>query len=56
MTRIRWCRTLPLLGACVMLASCQSAMYRAFETIGIEKRDILVNRISDARDAQTEAK
>jgi hypothetical protein len=56
MTPIRLYRAVALLCVCSLIASCQSAMYRAFETIGIEKRDILVNRVSDARDAQTEAK
>ena len=31
-------------------------MYRALESVGIEKRDILVDRVTDARDAQTSAK
>jgi hypothetical protein len=31
-------------------------MYRALEKIGIEKRDILVDRVSDARDEQDAAK
>jgi hypothetical protein len=42
--------TLPLLG------SCAAAYYRAFETIGIEKRDILVDRVEEARGSQTSAK
>ena len=41
--------------AAVFLTGCQSAMYRAYESFGIEKRDILVDRVSDARDAQSEA-
>lgn len=39
-----------------MLNGCQAAMYRAYESFGIEKRDLLVDRVSDARDAQTAAK
>ena len=31
-------------------------MYSALETLGIEKRDVLVRRVSEARDAQTSAK
>ncbi len=31
-------------------------MYRALESVGIEKREILVDRVEDARDAQTQAK
>lgn len=38
------------------IVGCQSTMYRALESVGIEKRDILVDRVSDARDAQTAAK
>ncbi|MFO7277489.1 MAG: DUF2959 domain-containing protein [Pseudomonadota bacterium] len=37
------------------LAGCQSAMYRAYEAFGIEKRDLLIDRVSDARDAQEAA-
>jgi hypothetical protein len=39
-----------------LLASCATAYYRALETVGIEKREILVDRIEEARDSQTEAK
>jgi hypothetical protein len=39
-----------------LLASCSSAYYRALETVGIEKRDILADRVEDARDAQSDAK
>ncbi len=39
-----------------LLSSCATAYYRALETVGIEKRDILVDRIEEARDSQTEAK
>lgn len=40
----------------VVLVSCTSTYYRALESVGIEKRDILVDRIEDTRDAQTDAK
>jgi len=39
-----------------LLSSCATAYYRALETVGIEKREILVDRIEEARDSQTEAK
>lgn len=42
----------------VMLLSvtaCQSAYYAAWEKVGVEKREILVDRVEDARDSQTEA-
>jgi hypothetical protein len=37
------------------LVSCSGTYYRAMEGLGIEKRDILVDRVEDARDAQGEA-
>jgi hypothetical protein len=43
-------------GAALALGGCRSAMYSALETIGIEKRDVLVRQVSAARDAQTSAK
>lgn len=39
-----------------LLASCSSTYYRVLETVGVEKRDILVNRVEAARDSQTDAK
>jgi hypothetical protein len=38
------------------LSSCKSLYYSTLETFGTEKRDILVDRIEDARDGQTETK
>lgn len=38
------------------LAGCSSAYYGAMEKIGIAKRDILVDRVSEARKSQQEAK
>ncbi|HEY9154446.1 MAG TPA: DUF2959 family protein [Opitutaceae bacterium] len=38
------------------LAGCSSAYYGAMEKIGIAKRDILVDRVSEARKSQEEAK
>ena len=40
----------------LMLGGCQSVYYGAMEKIGIEKRDILVNRVDNAREAQRDAK
>ncbi len=47
-----------LLTCCVMLtlSGCQSAYYSAMEKAGIHKRDILVDRVEDARDSQQDAK
>lgn len=39
-----------------LLAACTGTYYRALESVGIEKRDILVDRIDDTRDAQSDAK
>jgi hypothetical protein len=38
------------------MAGCNTAYYRTMEKLGYEKRDILVSRIEEARDAQVEAK
>lgn len=37
------------------LQGCQSVYYDAWEKLGVEKRDILVDRVEDARDAQEDA-
>jgi chromosome segregation ATPase len=37
------------------LGACSQAYYGAMEKVGIHKRDILVDRVEDARDAQSEA-
>ncbi|MFC4257690.1 DUF2959 domain-containing protein [Marinobacter lacisalsi] len=39
----------------VTLAGCSSMYYSAMETLGFEKRDILVDRVEDARDSQNDA-
>jgi hypothetical protein len=38
------------------ITSCSTVYYDAMEKVGIHKRDILVDRVVDARDAQEEAK
>jgi hypothetical protein len=43
------------LSLAMILAACSSTYYRAMEGFGIEKRDILVDRVEDARDAQDDA-
>jgi len=40
---------------CAALVGCQSAYYSAAEQVGIHKRDIMVDRVEEARDAQQEA-
>lgn len=42
--------------AVVSLVACESAYYSTMEKVGIHKRDILSDRIVNARDAQEEAK
>ncbi len=39
----------------IFLAGCQSAYYAAWEKLGIEKRDILVDRVEDAKESQEDA-
>lgn len=39
----------------LLLAACQSAYYGAAEKVGYHKRDILVDRVEDSRDAQVDA-
>lgn len=44
-----------LVSSCLMLTGCQSAYYGAMEKIGIHKRDIMVDRVKDAKESQQEA-
>lgn len=50
----RWRWSL-LATAAVILAGCASTYYSAMEKMGVHKRDILIDRVEAARDAQTEA-
>ncbi len=45
-----------LAGAAILFSGCASTYYAAAEKLGYAKRDILVSRVEDARDAQTDAK
>jgi len=36
----------------IMLSSCETAYYNAWEKVGVHKRDLLVDRIEDTQDAQ----
>lgn len=40
----------------LLLSACQSAYYNTMERLGFQKRDILVDRVEAARDAQQDAK
>jgi chromosome segregation ATPase len=44
-----------LVSLIIFLAGCQSAYYAAWEKVGIEKRDILVDRVEDAKESQEDA-
>lgn len=39
-----------------LLAGCQTAYFKTMETLGFQKRDILVSRVKAARDSQEEVK
>ena len=45
-----------LLLCLLSLAACQKAYYGAMEKVGVHKRDILIDRVGEARDSQAEAK
>ncbi len=40
----------------INLTACQSAYYKTMEKLGVHKRDIMVDRVQEARDSQEEAK
>ncbi|MBC3766026.1 DUF2959 domain-containing protein [Neptunicella marina] len=42
-------------GLLLLLTGCQSAYYAAMEKVGIEKREILVDRVEETKDAQKNA-
>jgi len=44
-----------LVAACFSMVACSSAYYGAWEKAGYHKRDILVSRVADTRDAQKDA-
>ena len=39
----------------ILLTGCQSAYYAAWEKLGVEKRDILVDRVENAKESQEDA-
>ena len=45
-----------VIGFLLLLAGCASTYYNTLEKFGVHKRDIMVSRITAARDAQAEAK
>lgn len=42
-------------GVVLLLAGCQSAYYSTMEKFGVEKRDILVDRVGEAKESQGQA-
>jgi chromosome segregation ATPase len=48
--------TLNAVALLFMLSACSSAQYAVMEKFGIHKREILVDRVEDARDSQQQAK
>lgn len=44
------------IAALLLVSGCESVYYDAWESLGVEKRDILVDRVEDAMQAQEEAK
>lgn len=49
-------RCISVLACCFLLVACSNAYYSAMEQVGIHKRNILVDRVEDARDSQEDAK
>lgn len=45
-----------LLLAALMVSGCESMYYKTMEQVGVHKRDILVDRVEGARDAQQDGK
>jgi len=52
---LKFRRTLSVLSAILILSACSSAYYSAMEKVGIHKRDIMVDRVVDAKESQQEA-
>lgn len=45
----------PILVVTLSLSGCQSAYYSAMESVGVHKRDILVDRVEETKDSQEES-
>ncbi len=48
----RFTALLSILLTAALLTACQTAYYNAWEKVGVEKRDIMIDRIEDAQGAQ----
>ena len=53
--RISW-KLIVILATGILLMSCETAYYGTMEKLGYHKRDLMVNRVESARDAQEDAK
>jgi len=53
---MRICLLMILSFSIIQLAGCQTAYYKTMEKFGYHKRDILADRVRDAKDSQEEAK
>ncbi|SQH74251.1 conserved exported protein of unknown function [Shewanella benthica] len=47
--------SIAIVATSLLLTGCQSAYYGAMEKVGYHKRDIMVDRVEDARESQQEA-
>jgi len=56
MLQVRTRPTVVVLFALLVLGGCESTYYSAMETVGVHKREILVDRVEDAMESQEEAK
>ncbi|MFK8031618.1 MAG: DUF2959 domain-containing protein [Gammaproteobacteria bacterium] len=54
--KIRLYSAFALMCSIILLTGCTTAYYSALEKFGIEKRDILADRVEDARDSQEDTK
>lgn len=51
------CRHLVFIGlCCILVGGCKSAYYSTLERLGVHKRDILVDRVEEARETQEDTK
>jgi len=55
MSKFRFSQKVCVIMSVFALASCSTAYYSAMEKVGIHKRDIMVDRVVDAKESQQEA-
>ncbi len=55
MFMLKFKETLLMLSTILTLSACSTAYYSAMEKVGIHKRDIMVDRVIDAKESQQEA-